>query len=51
MLKHIKKETGSALLLALVIMVMLTLLFIAALTTSVTDMDISKNMKERTSAF
>ncbi|MDP3023912.1 MAG: pilus assembly PilX N-terminal domain-containing protein [candidate division Zixibacteria bacterium] len=51
MIKYINKERGSALLLALVIMVMLTFIFIAALTTSVTDMDISKNMKERTSAF
>jgi hypothetical protein len=45
------EEKGSALLVALVIMVMLTFIFIAALTTSITDMDISKNMKERTSSF
>lgn len=45
------EENGSALLLALIIMVMLTFIFIAALTTSITDMDISKNMNERTSAF
>ncbi|HVP36864.1 MAG TPA: pilus assembly PilX N-terminal domain-containing protein [Terriglobales bacterium] len=44
-------EKGSALLVALIIMVMLTFIFVAALTTSVTDMDISKNMKERTSSF
>jgi len=48
---HSGEEKGSALLLALIIMVMLTLIFIAALTTSVTDMDISKNMKEKTSSF
>jgi len=45
------EEKGSALLLALIIMVMLTFIFIAALTTSITDMDISQNMKERTSSF
>jgi len=45
------EENGSALLLALIIMVMLTFIFIAALTTSITEMDISKNMNERTSAF
>jgi hypothetical protein len=45
------EEKGSALLLALIIMVMLTFIFIAALTTSITEMDISKNMNERTSAF
>ena len=44
-------EKGSALLLAMIVMVMLTFIFIAALTTSITDMDISKNMKERTSSF
>ena len=51
MKRFINEEKGSALLLALIIMVMLTFVFIAALTTSVTDMDISKNLKERTSAF
>ncbi len=49
--KLTRGEKGSALLLALIIMVMLTFIFIAALTTSITDMDISKNMKERTSSF
>jgi len=51
MKRYIIEEKGSALLLALIIMVMLTFVLIAALTTSVTDMDISKNLKERTSAF
>ncbi len=51
MKRFINEEKGSALLLALIIMVMLAFVFIAALTTSVTDMDISKNQKERTSAF
>ncbi|HEX9911958.1 MAG TPA: pilus assembly PilX N-terminal domain-containing protein [candidate division Zixibacteria bacterium] len=47
----VSEEKGSALLLALLIMVMLSFVLIAALTTSVTDMDISKNLKDRTSAF
>jgi hypothetical protein len=51
MKKYIMIEKGSALLLALLIMVMLSFILIAALTTSITDMDISKNIKERTSAF
>lgn len=50
-MRYIIEEKGSALLLALIIMVMLTLVFVAAITTSVTDMDISKNIKEKTSSF
>jgi hypothetical protein len=38
-------------LIALLIMLMLTLVFAAAVTTSVTDIDIAKNQKERTLAF
>lgn len=45
------EEKGSALLLALIVIVMFTLLLVAAITTSVTDMDISKNIKEKTSSF
>jgi hypothetical protein len=49
--KYIIGEKGSALLLALIVMVMLTLVFVAAITTSITDMDISENVKEKTSSF
>lgn len=51
MLKRIRKDDGSALIIALLIMLMLTLIFAAAVTTSVTDIDIAKNQKERTLAF
>jgi hypothetical protein len=51
MLKRLRKEDGAALLMALLIMLMLTLIFAAAVTTSVTDIDIAKNQKERTLAF
>ncbi len=51
MLKRLRKDDGSALLIALLIMLMLTLIFAAAVTTSVTDIDIAKNQKERTLAF
>lgn len=51
MIKRLSKNDGSALLVALLIMLMLTLIFVAAVTTSVTDIDIAKNQKERTSAF
>jgi hypothetical protein len=51
MLKRLKKQDGAALLIALLIMLMLTLIFAAAVTTSVTDIDIAKNQKERTLAF
>ncbi|MDH4223155.1 MAG: pilus assembly PilX N-terminal domain-containing protein [candidate division Zixibacteria bacterium] len=50
-MRYIIEEKGSALLLALILMVMLTLVFVAAITTSVTDMDISENIKEKTSSF
>jgi hypothetical protein len=51
MMKRLRKEDGSALLVALLIMLMLTLIFAAAVMTSVTDIDIAKNQKERTLAF
>ena len=51
MLKRLRKNDGSALLMALLIMLMLTLIFAAAVTTSVTDIDIAKNQKEKTLAF
>lgn len=51
MLKRLRKEDGSALMMALLIMLMLTLIFAAAVSTSVTDIDIAKNQKERTLAF
>jgi hypothetical protein len=47
----LKEDKGTALLVALLVMLMLTLVFVAAITTSVTDMDIAENQKERTSAF
>ncbi len=51
MTRRLRKNEGSALLVALMVMLMLTLIFIAAITTSVTDMDIAENQKERTSSF
>jgi hypothetical protein len=51
MFKRLQRNDGSALLMALLIMLMLTLIFAAAVTTSVTDIDIAKNQKERTLAF
>jgi hypothetical protein len=51
MLSRLKKNEGTALLVAIMVMLMLTLIFVAAITTSVTDIDIAKNQKERTSAF
>jgi hypothetical protein len=51
MMKRLGNENGTALLIALLIMLMLTLIFAAAVTTSVTDIDISKNQKERTLSF
>ena len=51
MVGRLKENEGSALLVALMVMLMLTLIFVAAITTSVTDIDIAKNQKERTSAF
>ena len=51
MIERLRSNQGSALLMALLIMLMLTLIFAAAVTTSVTDMDIAKNQKERTLAF
>ncbi|MGB3091648.1 MAG: PilX N-terminal domain-containing pilus assembly protein, partial [Candidatus Zixiibacteriota bacterium] len=51
MIERLRSNQGSALLMALLIMLMLTLIFAAAVTTSVTDIDIAKNQKERTMAF
>jgi hypothetical protein len=51
MVKRLRKNEGSALLVALLVMLMLSLIFVAAINTSVTDIDIAKNQKERTSAF
>jgi hypothetical protein len=50
-MKTLKNQDGAALLIALLIMLMLTIIFAAAVTTSVTDIDIAKNQKERTLAF
>lgn len=51
MFEVLKKEKGSALLLALLVMIMLTFIYIASVTTTITDMDISENQKEKSSAF
>jgi hypothetical protein len=51
MIKRLKNQNGSALLITLIVMLMLTLIFIAAVSTSVTDIDIAKNQKEKTFAF
>ena len=51
MFKRLSSNQGSALLMTLLIMLMLTLIFAAVVSTSVTDIDIAKNQKERTSAF
>lgn len=51
MKRILKEKKGSALLLALLVMIMLTFVFIAAVTTSLNDMDIAQNQKQKTSAF
>ena len=51
MSRILRNDEGSALLVAIMVMLMLTLIFVATITTSVTDIDIAKNQKERTSAF
>jgi hypothetical protein len=51
MIQRLKKNDGTALLVAIMVMLMLTLIFIAAINTSVMDIDIAKNQKERTLAF
>jgi hypothetical protein len=51
MIRRLRKNEGSALLVALLVMLMLTLIFVAAINTSVTDIHIAENQKERTSAF
>lgn len=51
MFRRLKSENGSALLLALLVMIMLTFIYIASVTTTVNDMDIAENQKDKTSAF
>lgn len=51
MKRILKEKKGSALLLALLVMIMLTFVFIGAVTTSLNDMDIAQNQKQKTSAF
>ena len=48
---RLQNNDGSALLLAIMVMLMLTLLFLASVKTSVVDMNIAENHKERVSAF
>lgn len=48
---RLQNNDGSALLLAIMVMLMLTLLFLASVKTSVIDIDIAENHKERVSAF
>ena len=48
---RLKNNDGSALLLALLVIVMLSLLFNASVNTSLTDKQIAENHKDRTSAF
>jgi len=49
--KRLRNNHGSALLMAVLVMLMLTLIFAAAVNTSITDIDIARNAKDRTSAF
>jgi len=51
MFKRLRRENGSALLLALLVMIMLTFIYLASVTTTITDMDIAENQKDKTSAF
>ena len=51
MYKQITNQTGSALVVTLLMLIMLTFIGIASITTSVRDMDISKNTTDRTKAF
>jgi hypothetical protein len=51
MLKPIKGSSGSALVVTLLMLIMLSFIGIASITTSVRDMDIAKNTKDRTEAF
>jgi hypothetical protein len=51
MIRRLRKNEGSALLVALLVMLMLSLIFIAAINTSVTDIHIADNQKKRTSSF
>lgn len=47
----LKNNAGSALIVALLMLIMLSFIGIASITTSVRDMDISKNTTDRTDAF
>ncbi|MFQ6002510.1 MAG: PilX N-terminal domain-containing pilus assembly protein, partial [Candidatus Zixiibacteriota bacterium] len=51
MFKIFQNQKGTALLIALMMMLMLSLISIASVMTSVTDMDISQNAKQGTRAF
>ena len=51
MFKNLRNSNGSALVIALLMMIMLSFLTIASVTTSVQDMGISYNTKEKTRAF
>ena len=51
MYKALKNDSGSALVVALLMLIMLSFIGIAAISTSVRDMDIAKNTTDRTKAF
>src|SRR4030067_3712994 len=51
MLNLILNNRGSALVVALLMLIMLSFIGIASITTSVRDMDIAKNTTDRTDAF
>src|SRR3990172_12111995 len=51
MLILIQNQRGSALVIALLMLIMLSFIGIASITTSVRDMDIAKNTTDRTDAF
>lgn len=51
MFKLLRNNSGSALVVALLMLIMLSFITIASVTTSVRDMDISQNTKDRTEAF
>src|SRR4030065_46350 len=51
MLKTLRDDSGSALVVALLMLIMLSFIGIAAISTSVRDMDIAKNTTDRTKAF
>ncbi len=51
MFKYLKNSRGSALVVALLMLIMLSFIGIASITTSVRDMDISHNTTQKTKAF